>query len=926
MFKHLFILLITTIFCKEIIAQTHNFSGKIADQSGLTMPGATVMLLNKTDSTFYKFSTTNADGDFSIKQAKNGEYLLQISFVGYQTHYQTVSVTDQTPAETSFGTITLNLKAELIKTVEIQDEHVPMLIKKDTIEYNADAFKTQPDANVGDLLKKLPGVEIDKTGTVKAQGENVKKILIDGKEFFGDDTKLATENLPADMVKKVQVYDDYSEISKITGIDDGDRSKTINLKLKKDRKKGLFGTVEAGGGTNDDKNAMYDNRFNINKFTDKMQLSTLGMINNVNKQGFSYRDYLNFVGGAQNAGGGFSDPNANSYGVPIGSRNSNDGLTKTIAGGANLNIELTPGASFSGNYFYNRLDKDIKSISNRQYITDSDTTNFKALENNSENQLNQNHRVNLKYTHKLDSTQDLTIKTSLLVSNLNNTNYTSTDNISLDGYYLNRSNSNNQTLGNDLSGNGSILYGKRFSRVGRSLVANATVGSFENLRENEILNYNDYFIKDTTLKQQQNSLNAQFNYEAKLNYTEPYAKGKYLELSYQRKNFQTNYKKDFFDINILNQQESLNSRLSQNYDNTFIYDQYGIGTKIIKGNSNVTVGVGFQNSKLSGDIKTISTKVNRENWDVLPNLKWTYQMATTGRIMFDYKTYIQQPSIDQLQPTINNSNPLNLYKGNPDLKSEYNHNGVIRFMRFNQFSFTNIFATLSANYTLNKITNSQVIDNYYITTTTPINVDKDYSISGYFYYSTPIRPIGSKINIGLSSSYNRSIVYVNTIKNNVDRFSRTIDLSLENRNKELFDLKGGSRISINSTEYSSNNSLNQNYISNQMYGDFMVDFFKKYSFNTSIEYTMYSGDQFTDNPKVPIWRAHFSRKFLKGDAGLIKFAVYDIFNQNIGINRTSQNNYIEDQRIISLGRYYMISISYKITRFGGKKKSEETTK
>lgn len=926
MFKHLFILLITSFFCKEIIAQTHNFFGKIADQSGLTMPGATVMLLNKTDSTFYKFSTTNADGDFSIKQAKNGEYLLQVSFVGYQTHYQIVSVTDQTPAETSFGTITLNLKAELIKTVEIQDEHVPMLIKKDTIEYNADAFKTQPDANVGDLLKKLPGVEIDKTGTVKAQGENVKKILIDGKEFFGDDTKLATENLPADMVKKVQVYDDYSEISKITGIDDGDRSKTINLKLKKDRKKGLFGTVEAGGGTNDDKNAMYDNRFNINKFTDKMQLSTLGMINNVNKQGFSYRDYLNFVGGAQNAGGGFTDPNANSYGVPIGSRNSNDGLTKTIAGGANLNIELTPGASFSGNYFYNRLDKDIKSISNRQYITDSDTSNFKALENNSENQLNQNHRVNLKYTHKLDSTQDLTIKTSLLVSNLNNTNFTSTDNISLDGYYLNRSNSNNQTLGNDLSGNGSILYGKRFSRVGRSLVANATLGSFENLRENEILNYNDYFIKDTTLKQQQNSLNAQFNYEAKLNYTEPYAKGKYLELSYQRKNFQTNYKKDFFDINILNQQEALNSRLSQNYDNTFIYDQYGIGTKIIKGSSNVTVGVGFQNSKLSGDIKTTSTKVNRENWDVLPNLKWTYQMATTGRIMFDYKTFIQQPSIDQLQPTINNSNPLNLFKGNPDLKSEYNHNGVIRFMRFNQFSFTNIFATLSANYTLNKITNSQVIDNYYITTTTPINVDKDYSITGYFYYSTPIRPIGSKINIGLSSSYNRSIVFVNTIKNNVDRFSRTIDLSLENRNKELFDLKGGSRISINSTEYSSNNSLNQNYISNQIYGDFMIDFFKKYSFTTSIEYTMYSGDQFTDNPKVPIWRAHFSRKFLKGDAGLIKFAVYDILNQNIGINRTSQNNYIEDQRIISLGRYYMISISYKITRFGGKKKSEETTK
>lgn len=904
-------------------AQTYNFKGKVKDQtSGTTMPGATVMLLNKSDSTFYKYSITNTEGDFNIKQAKAGEYLLQISFIGYQTHYQPINISANTPPENDLGDILLGIKAELIKTVEIQDELIPIVINKDTVEYNAEAFKTQPDANVGDLLKKLPGVEVSKDGTVKAQGENVKKILIDGKEFFGDDTKLATENLPADMIKKVQVYDDMSDVSKITGIDDGDRSKTINLKLKKDRKKGLFGNVEAGGGVDDDANAMYDNKFNINKFTEGMQLSTLGMINNTNKQGFSYRDYLNFVGGAQNAGGGFRNLSNNSNGVPIGSGSTNDGLTQTFAGGINLNYDFTPVVTFSGNYFYNQLDKDIESIANRQYLTDADSSNFKALENNNENQFNRNHRLNLKYVQKIDSTQDLTIKTNFTYSDGRNTNFTSNDNISLDGFYLNRSNSNNKSTGNDISGNGSILYGKRFNKVGRSFVTNFALGNFENDKDYEISTYNNFFVRDTTIKQTQTSLNTQFNYDGKITYTEPYAKSKYLELSYQRKNFQTTYKKDFFDINLLTSSELFNNRLSLNYNNTFVFDQFGLGTKIISGKSNITAGVGIQHSELSGEIKTTSSIVSRKNWDFLPNFKWTYQMATSGRITFDYNTSIQQPSIEQLQPTLNNSNPLNLYQGNPDLKSEYNHNAVARLMKFDQFTFTNIFAMLSANYTQNKITNSQIIDNFFVTTTTPINVDADYFISGYFYFGTPIRPIGSKINIGLNSSYNKSIVFINTFKNNVDRLSHSIDLSLENRDKDVFDTKIGSRVSLNSTQYSENTSLNQDYISTQYYADFLIEFLKNYSFSTNVEYTLYSGDQFTDNPRIPIWKAFISRRFLKGNAGLIKFSVYDIFNQNIGINRTSQFNYIEDQRVNSLGRYYLISLSYKITRFGGKKKKE----
>lgn len=910
-------------------AQTYNFKGRVKDKSaGITMPGSTIMLLNKADSTFYKYSITNADGEFQIKQVKAGEFILQISFIGYETFYKPITVSENTAPETDLGDLALNTKTEQIKTVEIQDELIPIIIKKDTIEYNAEAFKTQPDASVGDLLKKLPGVEVSKDGTVKAQGETVKKILIDGKQFFGDDTKLATENLPADMVKKGQVYDDQSDMSKMTGIDDGDRSKTINLKLKKDRKKGLFGNVEVGGGVDDDAHAMYENRFNINKFKENMQLSTLGMINNTNKQGFSYRDYINFVGGAQNAmgSGGFRNLTNNSNGVPISSGSTNDGLTETFAGGVNLNYDFTPEKALSGNYFYNQLDKDIVSVSNRQYITASDSSNFKALENNNENQFNRNHRLNLKYVQKIDSTQDLTLSGNFTFSDGRNNNYTTNDNINYEGFYLNRSNSNNKSTGDDVSGNGNILYGKRFHKQGRSLVTNLALGNFANQKDYTISTYNTFFVRDTTMLQSQDEFNNQFNYNGKISYTEPYAKSKYLELSYQRSNIQTEYKKDFFDVDVFTNNRNFNNRLSLNYINTFVFDQYGIGTKMILGKANVTTGVGFQHSDLSGEIKTTNASVDKTSWNVLPNLKINYQMASTGRITFDYSTNVQQPSIDQLQPTLNNSNPLNLYQGNPNLKSEYNHNATARLMRFNQFTFTNIFAMLSANYTQDKITNSQNISNNFVTTTTPINVDYDYFITGYLYYGTPIRPIKSKINIGANSSYNKSIVFINTIRNNVDRVSHSFDLSLENRNKDVVDAKIGSKISFNNTAYSENTTLNQDYISTQYYADLYVEFLKKYTFNTSAEYTVYSGDQFTNNPKIPIWKAFLSRKFLKGDAGLIKFSVYDIFNQNIGINRTSQFNYIEDQRVNSLGRYYLVSVSYKITRFGGKKKktTEET--
>ena len=812
-------ILALVLFCVSSIsgiAQGINITGKVIDdKSQESMPGATVMLLNPTDSSFYKFSSSNTEGSFTIKGANAGKYILQISFIGYDSYYKDLSLTKEKKTVT-LGNLNLKTKQAQLKTFEVVEEIVPVIINGDTVEFNASAFKTQPEDNVAALLKKLPGVEVESDGTVKSQGEEVKKVLIDGKEFFGDDTKTATENLPADMVKSVQVYDDLSDASKMSGIDDGDRTKTINLKIKKDRKKGVFGNITAGGGITakgaggiNDEEGMFNNKLNINKFKDDMQLSVLGMFNNTNEQGFSYNDDLNFSGGAPSYRGGSS-----SSGVNLNS-NPNDGFTTTTAGGINWNKSITKKIDFSSSYFYNELSKQVYREVDRQYISDS--SNFNSSEKDNENQFSRTHSIRLKYDHKIDSTQDLKINANLNYSEGSAYSYSAIRSTTPEGALLNSSNNNNQSTGNNLGGDGRLTYGKRFQKKGRSLVANASFGNSQNEKK--------YFVESqsrftngigssttTDTKQIQDEDNTEINYSGKASYTEPIAKSTYLELSYQRSNYNSEYVKEFFDIPGTANTEIYNNDLSLAYSNNFTYDNYRLNTKFNTKKSKLTVGAAAQKSTLDGEITTDTFNLKRTNWNILPRLKWNYTINKSTRLSFNYTTNVQEPTLGQLQPTIDNSDPLIIYQGNPNLISEYRHNARLRLMSFNKFSFVNIFAMLKGTYTKNKITESQTLDRQFIQTITPTNVDNDYALSGYIYFGSPIRPLKSKINLRVNSSYNKSILFVNSEANNVDRTNNGIDFSIENRTKDKVDIKVGTKISHNTTAYSISRSLNQEYL------------------------------------------------------------------------------------------------------------------
>ena len=320
-----------------------DITGLIQDDQEQPLASATVMLLNRTDSVLITFGITSPDGAFVLKNVAAGEYILKMSFLGFATESRDLDIGDQ--SEVDLGNVALKPASAVLSEVEVTADHMPIQITKDTIEYNADAFKTQPNAVVEELLKKLPGVEVESDGTIKAQGEEVQNVFVDGKEFFGSDPKMATKNLPADAVDKVKVYDKLSDMAEFSGIDDGDRSKTINLTLKEDKKKGAFGTFEAGYGTED----RYAVKMNMNRFSKGQQLSFLGMANNVNEQGFSFNDYISFSGGM----GGFRRGGS---GVNISEGMSN-GLVNTLAGGINYNVEIGDKLDLRSSYFYNGVKK-----------------------------------------------------------------------------------------------------------------------------------------------------------------------------------------------------------------------------------------------------------------------------------------------------------------------------------------------------------------------------------------------------------------------------------------------------------------------------------------------------------------------------------------------------------------------------------------
>ena len=449
------------LFLNSVLAFSQDIEGTAKDNDeGLI--GATAMLLNARDSVIHSFAISDATGKFVIKKAFNGDYILQVNFVGFKTFSKKLTIKGD---DVVIGDI--QMETDLLDELIVEGERVPIEMKKDTIEYNAAAFKTAPNAVVEDLLKKLPGVEVDRDGSIKAQGEDVNKVLVDGKEFFGDDPQMATKNLEADAVDKVQVFDKKSEFAEFSGIDDGNEQKTINIALKEDRKQGTFGRVGAGGGTDE----TYRLDANINQFRKDNQFSLITKHNNINEQGFSIGDYISFMGGMSNLSGGGGRFSINSS-VPIGDDISNGFVTTSVAG-VNFNRDFSEKSELQSNYLFSRINNIQKITSTTSYLD-----GFQDIDQSSESESLANmHRLNLNFKTKLSDASDIQIKNSISFNTGESDGESDTETTT---NVIENTQSVSSSISDALNLNSRLIFRQRFSKPGRTFIAEGRVTRNEN--------------------------------------------------------------------------------------------------------------------------------------------------------------------------------------------------------------------------------------------------------------------------------------------------------------------------------------------------------------------------------------------------------------------------------------------------------------
>jgi len=928
--KQLFLLLaivLTTVSATQIFAQNLQIEGQVTDTSGMPLPAASVVLLEAKDSLFVVFGLTDETGRFTLKRIESGDYVLQISYLGHKNHWQALKM-EAGMGKLDVGKIVLEPSSLLLNDVEITADRVPLSMRKDTLEYNALAFKVQPGAVVEDLLKKLPGIQIQPDGTIKAQGKTVQNVLVEGKEFFGNDPKIATKNLPADAVNKVQVFDKKSESAEFTGIEDGRDERTINLKLKDGKKQGYFGKANIGAGTE----GRYEGNFNINRFGRRTQMSAIGMANNNNQQAFSFQDYINFMGGLGNfmSGGGGGGRmrlsfNIEDGGVPMGPM-LDRGFTESWAGGANFNTDFSKRTSLSANYFYNRLENVLER--NATQIGTLGTGSFNADEREDRLNRNTNHRLNLTLKHKLDSFQNLTFRSRFTFNDGLFESLSDARTFDSTGVLQNTGQRDYSAAGQTLKGDASLTYRLRFGRKGRALIASASGNFGDEQRDGTLISTNEFLRQNppgiSTVNQRQAYSDEANNYGGSLAFTEPLGKKRYLETRVEHQQYLNSTGKNFFDrVTTPTPGEVFNPLLSNEFRRGYRYNRAGLNFMLNRPKYNLTTGAALQHSQLDGEVLGLENPIQRNFTRVLPSAFFNYDLKTSRHVNVEYNTSLREPSLEQLQPLVDNSDPLNVYAGNPDLRPEYAHNLGASFMNFDQFTMSSFFVSLNGTYTRDRITNSATIDSFFRRSIRPLNVENDFALNANASYNTPIRPLKINFSTRFNNTYNRGILFVNDLENTTNRLLNSLEVSFDNRRKVWTDWTVGTEVSQNSTQYSVSTALNQSFVNQRYFGEITVFPDKKWAIGTGIDCTVYSKEVFGEARAIPLWRASVTRYVLKNNKGQIKLAAYDLLNQNIGISRSSQFNYLEEERVRNLARYFMLSFSYSLAGFKREKDAIE---
>ena len=911
----LFLLIAFTLHAQK------NFRGSIKGSLTDTvfvesMEGATITLLSAKDSSVVNYTLADTKGAFEFTNIDTGHYRLIVSFMGYDPHSRNIEINRHQPI-LDLGAVNLTKSGELLDEVIV--EASPVIIKKDTVEFRAGAFQTAPNATAEDLLKRIPGMEVDKDGNVKAQGEDIPKIYVDGKEFFGNDPKMATRNITADMIESIQVYDDMSEQAKFTKIDDGSRQKTINIKLRKDKKKGYFGRAVAGMGSE----GRWEGSGTLNKFVNEQRISIVLNGNNTNRSSFSDRDIIGMMGGFNPGGGG-----------------GGNGIARNLNGGINFTDKWGKKLEITGSYSYGNTDRRTEQSSLRQTFFPNDSVTTQNQRSFSDN-LGVNHRMNLRIEYDIDSMNSIIYSPNLSTQRnegrRQDTVYTIATKANEQFLALNGL-TRNQNSRDGLSINNDLLYRRRFRKEGRTFTFG--INNSVNNSSGEGVNFAPYIFynPDSSVARVNNQdlLSEQHtrsnNNRLRATYTEPLTRNQSLEVNYTYTNNQNNSDRKAFDRNnITGEYDKVNEAQTNYFDNEFLAHQGGLNYRIHSDKYNIQLGGGIQHSVINN--KTTRQRNGRDSLihlqqeynNFFPSASLRYSFSRTKRLFVRYNGRTNQPSVNQLQEIPDISNPLYVRMGNPNLRQEFNNSLNINYHSFNPATSRYMGGRLSFNSTANKIVNSIDTLGKGIQLIVPVNLNGAWSTNGNINFGFPLKGKlkGSSFNISSGLNYDRNVSMINKMVNQVSTlsFRQGFGASVAIKDKLYMGLNGN--ITYNESRYSVQENLNTNYVTQNYSTDIRYTIFKTFNLLADFNYYVNKGLAAGFDQKVPLLHTGISKTFFEKKNAELKLMVYDALNQNQSIRRDIGDNYISDVNSLVLRRYVMVSFMYNINKMGGVRPSRQ---
>ncbi len=897
-------------------AQQSSLKGTITDTlNKQNLSNAVISILRSKDSVLVRFTRTNTSGDFELKNLPSGNFILMVSYPSYADYVDRITI--EPGKEKLLGNLPLITKAKLLEEVIVRQRIGAIRVKGDTTEYKADSFHVSANADVQELLRKMPGIQVNSKGEITAQGERVQKVLVDGEEFFSDDPAVVTKNLRADAVDKIQSFDKKSDQAVFSGIDDGQKIKTLNIQLKEDKKKGYFGKVELGS----DFDRYRYGKVLANAFKAKRKISGYLTTDNTKFESLNWDENRNY-GGDANTNTEINDDG----GISIWSNGDEFSWGRGF-----------PTSTTGGLHFSNKWDKD-KHNSNNTYqyndlqvtgITNSKTqnilpdTSFTNTTSQDQASSKKRHKLTSIYEWQIDSSSSL--KATVRASNIksyNKSNYLG-QSISEDNKIINESNRTTTNEGDNSLLNTNLFWRKKFAKKGRTISINSDL-NFNNRSEdgfllatNNFYNPTGLLIKQDNIDQKKVSKQITSNINTLVTYTEPLWKNTFLVLNYRLGVSRNDAERNTFSKNSGGKYLTLLDTLSNHFifNTTDQLGSFNIKYNVKKVNFAVGSGFGTAVYRMTDIRKDLARDVRFNNF--VPSLTFNYTPKQQRRVTFSYNGNTRNPTLQQIQPIVDNIDPLYIVVGNPNLKQSFTHNVNFRASDYKVLKSRNISFSVNYSSTENAISDASRVDSLGRRISQAINVDGNYNVSAYANYGFEVIP---SLNIGFSAGprKGRNANIINGINNVTENSSINLGINSGYWSDKWINFWLNFNANYNSSISSIRPEVKTQYWSYSAYTNLQLKFKKqKLYIDMNLEANLYQKTAvFANQLDVYILSPSIRKVLSKDDKWEAKFYVNDLLNQNQGINRNISSNFISETTSQTIQRYFMLSLIYNFTKNG----------